>query len=229
MEEKKKRKRASKATAAKKERFPEPHDYLTDFSVSHGHAAKEGAPQSLGRRISVIREQRKLSLEDLASRTGMDVDVLRRVERNEYTPPLGELIRLGKALEMKMGYFISPSAPKPYTIVRAHGRPTVARYASGSRAHHGYVYESLAPEKADRAMEPFIVTMRPSDEQEMSTHDGQEFIYILEGRMEARLGELVEILEPGDAIYYDSTRPHLVKCHGDQPTRILAVLHTGSK
>jgi quercetin dioxygenase-like cupin family protein len=159
----------------------------------------------------------------------MDVNLLERVERNVYIPPLGELIRLGKALDMKMGYFISPAAPKPYTVVRAHERQRVARFASGSRAHHGYVFESLAAEKGDRAMEPFIVTMQPSDVHEMSSHDGQEFIYILEGRMEARLGETIEILESGDAIYYDSNQPHLVKCHGDRPTRILAVLYTEGK
>jgi quercetin dioxygenase-like cupin family protein len=91
------------------------------------------------------------------------------------------------------------------------------------------VYESLAPEKSDRKMEPFIVTMHPTDEHETSTHDGQEFIYVLEGRMEARLGDVVEVLEPGDAIYYDCNQPHRVGCHGDQTTRILAVLYTEGK
>jgi quercetin dioxygenase-like cupin family protein len=63
----------------------------------------------------------------------------------------------------------------------------------------------------------------------MSTHDGQEFIYVLEGRLEAWVGEKVEVLEPGDAIYYNSTQPHQVKCHGDRVTRILAVLYTEGK
>jgi transcriptional regulator with XRE-family HTH domain len=226
MEAKKGRKRPrAKAGAA----YQEPHDYITDLSVQVGAPSEQAAPDSLGQRISRTRRQKGLSLEDLASRTGLDRGLLERVERDEYTPPLGELIRLGKALEMKMGYFIAPSAPKAYTIVRAHQRQPVARFASGSKTRHGYVYESLAPEKGDRAMEPFMVTMHPSDVQEMSTHDGQEFIYVLEGRMEARLGKAVEILEPGDAIYYDSLQPHLVKCYGAQPTRILAVLYTEAK
>jgi quercetin dioxygenase-like cupin family protein/DNA-binding XRE family transcriptional regulator len=216
----------------RRRRAPRPlesHDYLTDSTTLAARQKMEAASDTLGKRISRIRAQRGLSLEDLASRTGIDVRTLRKVEHDQYTPPLGQLIRLGKALKMKMGYFISPTAAAPYTVVRANQRQPVARFASGSTARHGYVYESLAPEKGDRFMEPFIVTMRPSDEQEMSTHDGQEFIYVLEGKLEARLGETTEILEQGDAIYYDSMLPHLVRCHGNKVTRILAVLYTEGK
>jgi quercetin dioxygenase-like cupin family protein len=77
-------------------------------------------------------------------------------------------------------------------------------------------------------MEPFLVTLEPSEvEEERSTHDGQEFIFVFHGEMEVRLGEEILILEPGDSIYYDSTVPHLVKCHGKETTKILAVLHSG--
>jgi len=74
-------------------------------------------------------------------------------------------------------------------------------------------------------MEPFIVTLEPSVEEEPSTHDGQEFIYVLQGSMEVRLDKEIHILEAGDSIYYDSTVPHLVKCYGNEKTRILAVLY----
>ena len=72
-----------------------------------------------------------------------------------------------------------------------------------------------------------MVTLEPAvTEEERSTHDGQEFIYVLEGTMEVRLEKEIHILEPGDAIYYDSTVPHLVKCHGEKNTKILAVLYS---
>lgn len=213
----------------KRRKAAEPHDYLTDPSLMDTGVRKEAPRKTLGQRVAAIRKEKGLSLEDLASRTGMDVQTLSRIEKDEYTPPLGELIRLGKALETRMGYFIAPSAPTPYTIVRAHERKRVARFASGTKKKHGYEYESLAPDKADRAMEPFLVTLHPTDVLEMSTHDGQEFIYVLEGSMEARIGDKVEVLQAGDAIYYDSTQPHLVRCSGEGPTRILAVLYTESR
>ena len=73
-------------------------------------------------------------------------------------------------------------------------------------------------------MEPFVVTLHPSDADEPSAHDGQEFIYVLEGQMDVLVGETKDVLGPGDAIYYDSGDIHLVKAHGDKPAKILAVL-----
>ncbi len=73
-------------------------------------------------------------------------------------------------------------------------------------------------------MEPFIVTLSPSDANEPSAHDGQEFIYVLEGEMDVLVGQTKDVLGPGDAIYYDSSDIHLVKAHGNQPARILAVM-----
>ncbi|GAG05769.1 unnamed protein product, partial [marine sediment metagenome] len=149
-----------------------------------------------------------------------------QIEEGAVTPPLGTVIRLAKALEMKMGYFISGEENKAYTIVRRDDRRVVARYDSKKGKHYGYEYESLAPHKKDRHMEPFLVTLEPAEtEEERSTHDGQEFIFVLRGRMEVRLEREIHILEPGDAIYYDSTVPHLVKCHGEENTKILAVLY----
>jgi len=113
--------------------------------------------------------------------------------------------------------------------VHSDKRRVVSRHGKKKSEQYGYFYESLAPEKADRFMEPFLITMVPSEVKDLSTHDGQEFIFVLEGEMSAQVGDQVEILKPGDAVYYDSSNPHLVKCQGDKPTKILAVLYTGSK
>ena len=206
-------------------------DFLTDPSHHRipGPPAKGPSKQTLGSRIHETRQMRGLTLQDLSSRTGISLETLEKVEANKMIPPLGELIKLGKALEMKMGYFISPGVEKPMTVVHSDKRPVVSRHGKKKSEQYGYFYESLAPEKADRFMEPFLITMVPSEVKELATHDGQEFIFVLEGEMRAQVGEQVEILRPGDAVYYDSSHPHLVKCHGDKPTRILAVLYTGSK
>ncbi len=186
----------------------------------------EDIQANVGLRVKEVRENRGLSLEDVSLRTDIDVSLLEQIEEDTVSPPLGVVIKLAKALEMKMGYFISGADVRPYTIVRGSDRKIVSRYDSKKGKHYGYEYESLAPHKKDRHMEPFLVTLEPAEtEEERSTHDGQEFIYVLEGVMEVRLGEEIHILEPGDAIYYDSTVPHLVKCHGQKTTRILAVLY----
>jgi transcriptional regulator with XRE-family HTH domain len=227
-----KEKKSLKASAKDKElrqRPEETDDLLTDSSRLGRPGVPAGEKGTLGDRIRKAREMRGLTLNDLSSRTGIRVETLGRIESNEMIPPLGELIKLGKAVEMKMGYFISPGVDKPMTVVRSDCRPAVSRYGKRRSEQYGYFYESLAPEKANRFMEPFLVTMVPTDVKDLSTHDGQEFIFVLEGEMKAQVADQVEILQAGDAVYYDSSCPHLVTCSGDKPTKILAVLYTGSK
>jgi transcriptional regulator with XRE-family HTH domain len=204
-------------------------DFLTDASRVAPITAVEKETGVLGERIRTARQMRGLTLEDISSRTGVDVVTLKRIESNEMAPPLGQLIKLGKALDMKMGYFISPGADKPMTIVRKGQGQTVARYGKKKSEQYGYFYESLAPEKANRMMEPFIVTLLPTDVEEFSAHDGQEFLFVLEGEMKVQVGDQIELLRPGDAVYYDSNQPHLVKSAIKTKTSILAVLYTGTK
>lgn len=215
-------------------------DFLSEISSQFARKDEERAfmesigqvvPQedvlvNVGERVRKVRQGRGLSLKDISQRTGLQEDLLQQIEDGSMAPPLGTVIKLAKALEMKMGYFISGEQNLSYTIVRRTDRRVISRYDSKKGKHYGYEYESLAPHKKDRHMEPFMVTLVPSaTEEERSTHDGQEFIFVLDGKMEVRLGEEIHVLEPGDAIYYDSTVPHLVKCHGEQKTRILAVLY----
>jgi quercetin dioxygenase-like cupin family protein/ribosome-binding protein aMBF1 (putative translation factor) len=227
-----------------KERTADPHDahrdFLADASSQFGKRDQEKdfldsisqePPQediqvNVGERVKAVREGRNLSLQDISQRTDLDVSLLERIESGSLAPPLGIVIKLAKALNLKMGYFISGEEDRAYTIVRKSDRKVVSRYDSKKGEYYGYGYESLAPHKKNRHMEPFLVSLDPAEtEEERSTHDGQEFIYVLEGTMEVRLGEEIHILEPGDSIYYDSTVPHLVKCHGDKRTKILAVLY----
>jgi transcriptional regulator with XRE-family HTH domain len=180
----------------------------------------------VGERVRRVRESRGLSLQDVCQRTGLDPTTLTSIEQGTVAPPLGVIIRLAKALEMRMGYFISGEEEKPFTIVRRRDRKVVSRYDAQKGKYYGYEFESLAPYKKDRHMEPFLVTLEPAPtEHERSAHEGQEFIYVLTGEMEVRLGEEIHVLEPGDSIYYDSNVPHLVKCRGSEATKILAVLY----
>ncbi len=183
--------------------------------------------ESLGDRIRQAREIHSLTVEDLSDRTGIDADVLKRVEGNKMIPPLGDLVKLGKALETGMSYLVSPGTDKPMTVLRADQRKEASRHLGKRGERYGYFYESLAPEKANRSMEPFMVTLTPSEEVQPSTHDGQEFLFVLQGQMMVQVSGQKEYLEPGDAVYYDSTKPHFVKCVGGREAKIVAVLYAG--
>jgi transcriptional regulator with XRE-family HTH domain len=182
----------------------------------------------IGEKVRELREKKGLSLQDMANRTGYTSALLSQVENHLISPPLGALIKIAKALEVKVGTFFGEEPRESYAIVRRDERKHISRYASKEGVSYGYAYESLGFDKKDRQMEPFLVTLEPATvkSEKLSTHDGEEFIFVLEGEMEAILGGHKDVLHPGDSIYYDSTIPHKVQCHRDIPTRILAVIWT---
>jgi quercetin dioxygenase-like cupin family protein len=200
-------------------------DLLTDSeALADAKAvAEQEAAVSHGQRMRASRESRGFTLQELAEKTGIAADVLGQVEAGETILPLGQLIKLSNALAMSMSVLIS-EGEQAFTIVRSDQRRRFARFGKSRQTSHGYEYESLAAGKRDRRMEPFIVTLQPASSDEPSTHDGQEFIYVLEGEMEVLVDDTREVLRPGDAVYYDSTSTHLVRAHGDKPAKILAVL-----
>jgi len=123
-------------------------DFLTDLASLPRIGQMDEAKESPGGRIRRIREERGLSIKDLSSRTGIDITALVRIESGKTIPALGQLVRLGRALDMKMGYLISPGIDKPMTVVHKDERRPVSRYGETKSMLCGYSYESLAPEKA---------------------------------------------------------------------------------
>jgi transcriptional regulator with XRE-family HTH domain len=189
---------------------------------------KNSRELTIGEKIRDLREKRGFSLQDMANRTGYSSAILSQIENHMVSPPLGSLIKLAKALEVKVGIFFGDEPRESYAIVRKDERRSISRFASKEGVSYGYSYESLGFDKKDRHMEPFLVTLEPATvkSEKLSTHDGEEFIFVLEGEMEAILGTHKDILSAGDCIYYDSTIPHKVQCHRDVPTKILAVIWT---
>jgi transcriptional regulator with XRE-family HTH domain len=181
----------------------------------------------VGEQIKAQRQQRDISLQDLASKSGYSTALLSQIENHLISPSLGVLVNLAKAMEISLGAFFGREETEPFTLIRKDEEHIVSRFASKEGVRYGYIYESLGAGKKDRKMEPFIVTLEPATlkNDKAYGHQGEEFIYVLEGRVDVTLGEHTDTLEEGDSIYYDSTIPHNVQCHGGETARILAVVH----
>jgi transcriptional regulator with XRE-family HTH domain len=181
----------------------------------------------VGEKIKELREKKGLSLKDVADLTGFSTALLSQMENHLVSPSLGTIIKLARALGVRVGDFLGESEGEPFSIVRKDERKKVSRFASKDGVKYGYSYESLGYDKKDRHMEPFIVTLEPATVKasKTSVHEGEEFIFVLEGEMEVVLGNHTDVLYPGDSIYYDSTIPHRIQCHQDKITRILALLY----
>jgi transcriptional regulator with XRE-family HTH domain len=184
----------------------------------------------VGEKVKVLRESKGLSLKELADLTGFSTALLSQMENHLVSPSLGTMIKLAKGLGVRVGDFLGETEGEPFAIVRKAERKQVSRFASKEGVKYGYSYESLGFEKKDRHMEPFIVTLEPATVKtsKTSVHEGEEFIFVLEGEMEVIFGNHTDVLYPGDSIYYDSTIPHRVQCHQDKITTILAVLYAAN-
>jgi transcriptional regulator with XRE-family HTH domain len=189
-------------------------------------AEPEKGVDDIGQRIRKIREEKGLSLEELSKLTGFDVQFLSDLEKNEAQPQLGTVIKLSKALDSAFGRLVSGVGDKLYSITRKDERRTVSRSTSHKGEKQVYIYKSLAPDVKGRHMEALMVQLEEDPEQEISVHDGEEFIFVLDGVVEMGIGDDRFELEPGDSVYYLSTTPHHIAAKSGKAT-ILAVLYEG--
>ncbi len=189
---------------------------------------KESQEIRVGEKVRELREKSGRTLRDMAELTGYSSALLSQIENHMVSPPLGALIKIAKALEVKVGAFFGDDPREPFALVRKDERKHVSRFASKEGVSYGYSYESLGFDKKGRHLEPFLVTLEPATlkSEKLSSHDGEEFIFVLEGEMEVILNRHKDVLYPGDSIYYDSTIPHKVQGHKEAPARILAVIWT---
>jgi transcriptional regulator with XRE-family HTH domain len=198
-------------------------DYFEDLTGEI--AAQEGdRVDEIGRRIRKLREAKGLSLEDLSNLTGFDIDFLQKIEEQEVHPQLGTVIKLSKALESAFGRLVSGVGDRLYSVTRRQEQKIVSRSTGLAGKQKLYTYKSLAPEVKGRHMEALLVQLEENPDGELSVHDGEEFIYVLEGTVAMQIGEDRFDLDPGDSVYYLSTTPHLIAAKTGQAT-IMAVLY----
>ncbi len=204
------------------------YDNFVDELSRHLDEASPAPAKPVGERIRSIRKARGISAEALADEVGIGLDALVQIESNLVSPPLGTLMKLARYLGAEAGTLIGGEGEKSYCIVRKDERHQVERVASAAARNRDYSYMSLVSEVKGRHMEAFLVKLEPpSHQQELSVHQGEEFIFVLDGSMSVRLGETHEIVGVGDSIYFHSSVPHLVTAEGQAPALVLAVIYSG--
>ena len=184
---------------------------------------------SIGEKIRQFRELRSISREDLAMNSNLDVEQLSKIEEEDIVPSLGPLIRVARALGVRIGTFLDDAGQLGPVVVKAGSEKSTISFASSdplTRQHLNFF--SLAADKTGRHMEPFIVDIKPSHESDykLSSHEGEEFIFVLEGDVEINYGKDLYRIGKGDSIYYDSIVMHNVHAATANPARILAVVYT---
>lgn len=187
---------------------------------------------SIGEKLKVLRTNRETSIEELAERVDLTPVVISQIERNVTTPPVGTLVKLAHALEENVSYFFDEThSDVKVEVVHANERKRIHRSSSHGHGALSYAYESLAYRKSDKKMEPFLVEFDIDIEEELPVikHEGEEFLFILEGEVEAKIGDKLILLKQGDSLYFESDVPHAFKGRGHKKPKAVAILYTNDE
>lgn len=181
----------------------------------------EQAYKDIAPRLRGLRDALDLTREELAAKVGADAEQVAQYESGTAEIPVGYLMKVAQCCQVDLTVLISGVEPhlRGHSLVRKGEGLAVER-------RKDYDYKSLAYRFSGRKMEPFLITVPPKDEKDMNlvTHSGQEFIHVLEGRLEIRVGEDTLALEPGDSLYFDSQHPHALRGLDGREARFLDVI-----
>ncbi len=183
---------------------------------------------TVGAKVRQLREQRELSSEELAAQSGCQVGVIEQIEAGELVPSLTPLMNISRALGVRLGTLLDDEPHEGPVMVKGGDLPRVIRFSGKDpeATKSNLDFYTLGAGKRDRHMEPFMIDVQPRSGEvpPLSSHEGEEFIYVLSGHIEINYGQTTYNLEAGDSIYYDSIVPHDVHASGGA-ARILAVVY----
>ena len=166
---------------------------------------KDILAKRIGSNLKELRKSMNLSLKDLAEATNLTPAFFSRLENGGVMPSIQSLQSVADALKVDIAYLFRQDGEKEYVIDTAEKRRFVR--SKGKT----YKYALLAEMMANPFMEPSLVCLPNKDkegETEHAIHEGQEFMYVVEGTMRLTLGDQVFVLKKGDAAYWKGTVPH---------------------
>ena len=182
---------------------------------------------TVGAKIQSLREAQNLSVEELAANASLTIEQLTRIETDEVLPSLAPLLKVARALGVRLGTFLDDQDETGPVVCRKDEREGSTTFSTGAITGKHMEYHSLSKSKLNRHMEPFIIDVAPaSDGGDMSSHEGEEFIFVMDGEVEIVYGNKTYRLSQGDSMYYDSIVPHHVHSFSKTSAKILAVVYT---
>ena len=184
----------------------------------------------VGAKIKGLRETKNLSIDVIAERSGLTIEQIESIENDVNLPSLGPLIKIARALGVRLGTFMDDNDALGPIVCRAEDREkdssiSFSNGATDARKH--MEYHPLAQQKAGRHMEPFVIDINPEENPnfQLSDHEGEEFIYVMQGEVEIVYGKETYTLKEGDSIFYDSIVKHHVHGAPGKSAKILAVVY----
>jgi transcriptional regulator with XRE-family HTH domain len=181
--------------------------------------------QQIAENIRDIRNRIGVTLDKLASEVGITKSTLSKIERGKASTPINTLIKIAKALGVDISEFFIQRRERPAYV---HTRKGLGQIVTREGSRFGYTYEALASEMVDKLAEPFLCTVDKDDKIGDFQHAGEEFVYILSGKIIYTVGRDSITLKAGDSLYFNSAIVHSIKAVSKTPVKLLFVMITPS-
>lgn len=165
----------------------------------------------LGEKIKDLRLRKRYTLRRVSEKAGLSIALLSQIENSAVAPPVATLLKIARALDVNIGYFFREEEAKERAVVVRKGeRKRVFRRLHPQHGESGYTYEALAYTKSAKHMEPFLVEFEAKKKEEVVFlhHRGEEFLFLLRGRLAFHYNQDEIALEAGDSLYFDAAVPH---------------------
>ena len=180
--------------------------------------------KQIAKNVKKVRLDNNLSQERLAELSGLTKGYISKIEKSDKAPPLSTLSRIADALNVDVGVLTAEDLDLPVNIKMCITRKGEGKKLS-SGSLEGYHYEALAHEKSGKNMIPFII--QPGfHEKAVFSHEGEEFMFTIQGIHEFVYDGQKYTLREGDSVYFDSAIPHTGRSVGEQKAMVLAVMYS---
>ncbi len=187
--------------------------------VWSGSDIRKGKKAGIGQKIRKLRESHGWTLESLSEKTGMSPDSIGQIENDEIVPTVDFLLRLSRVLKIDPGTFLREEEKAAIQDQRAQ---------AFIKRTKNYYYRTLTPGAENEHLRAFMVTIEPQQAHKSVAykHEGEEFVFVMEGSLELTLGNKPHVLKEGEFLNFNSDTPHKLKSLDNKGTRCLVVLYT---
>lgn len=177
---------------------------------------KTAAPVPVGKKIKKVRTEKKIAYEQLANETGLSIDYLKNIETGKVTPPVGTLLQVARALQIDSGLLLKERTSTLQNRITAYTKRT-----------DNYAYTTLTPGAENKHLKAFRVTVEAMRDHEGVgyNHEGEEFVFVLTGKVEITVGEHVNRLKKGESLHFNSGINHNLSNVGKEKSELLVVIY----
>jgi quercetin dioxygenase-like cupin family protein len=170
----------------------------------------------VGKKIKKARTDKKITFDTLANETGFSIDFLKKVEAGKITPPVGSLLQISRALEIDSGDLLKDEEDRMQDRIKAYTKRTAS-----------YAYTTLTPGAENKHLKAFRVKIDAMKDHDgvSYNHEGEEFVYVLEGTIEVVVGEHINTVSAGESLHFNSGIQHLLRNVGETDAELIVVIY----